>query len=326
MFAVAPMMDWTDRHCRMFHRTLTRRALLYTEMLTADAVIHGVRDRLLGFSPQEKPAALQLGGCDPDRLGEAARIGAEFGYDEVNLNVGCPSDRVQAGRFGACLMREPQLVADCALQMQVRSGLPVTVKHRLGVDDQNPQETLSPFIDAVAQAGVRTFIVHARKAILKGLSPRENRVAPPLDYAIVRSLKQRRPDLTIILNGGLMSAEHARNEMSGLDGVMLGRAAYHTPATLMEVDSLFYGVENPYSNKIEALEAYLPYVAAQLQQGIGLHAMTRHILGLFHGRPGGRAFRRILSQGAPRRGAGLEVLIEALDAVRREHAMGAGAA
>ncbi len=320
------MMDWTDRHCRMFHRTLTHRGLLYTEMLTADAVIHGVRDRLLGFSPQEKPLALQLGGCDPGRLGQAARIGAELGYDEVNLNVGCPSDRVQAGRFGACLMREPQLVADCAVQMRARSGLPVTVKHRLGVDDQNPYETLFAFVDTVAEAGVDTFIVHARKAILKGLSPRENRTAPPLDYALVRKLKQHRPDLTIILNGGLQSAEHALHEMSGLDGVMLGRAAYQTPATLLEVDRLFYDGENPHAEPIDALEAYLPYVAGQLEQGVGLHAMTRHILGLFHARPGGRAFRRILSQGAPRRGAGLEVLQEALVAVRRANAAGLDAA
>jgi tRNA-dihydrouridine synthase A len=317
-FSVAPMMDWTDRHCRAFHRTLSARALLYSEMVTADAVIHGDRGRLIGFSAVEHPVALQLGGSDPAKLAQATRIGVDFGYDEINLNVGCPSDRVQEGRFGACLMREPALVADCLAAMRAAAGgVAVTVKHRLGVDEQEPEQSLFGFVETVAAAGVTTFVVHARKAWLKGLSPRENRDVPPLDYEIVRKLKIARPDLTIILNGGLGDLVTAQREMRGLDGVMLGRAAYQTPAILLDVDRLFYGADHPCLDPAAALLAYRPYIAARLAEGVGLHAMTRHILGLFHGQPGGRLFRRVLSEKAPRRGAGLDVLDEALAAVQR---------
>jgi tRNA-dihydrouridine synthase A len=315
------MMDWTDRHCRAFHRGLTKRALLYSEMVTADAVIHGDRARLIGFGEVEHPVALQLGGSDPAKLAQASAIGVDFGYDEINLNVGCPSDRVQEGRLGACLMREPALVAECLAAMRAAAGaIPVTVKHRLGVDEQEPAQSLFDFVETIAAAGVTTFIVHARKAWLKGLSPRENRDVPPLDYQIVRELKIARPDLTIILNGGLSDLAAARDAMAGLDGVMLGRAAYQTPAILMDVDRLFYGADNPCSDAAAALHAYRPYVDAQLAAGVGLHAMTRHILGLFHGRPGGRLFRRVLSEKAPRRDAGIDVLDEALAAVAHAQA------
>ncbi len=316
-FSVAPMMDWTDRHCRAFHRQLTRRALLYSEMVTADAVIHGDRDRLIGFSDVEHPVALQLGGSDPAKLAQASAIGAAFGYDEINLNVGCPSDRVQEGRFGACLMREPALVADCLAAMKQAVRVPVTVKHRLGVDDQDPEQSLFAFVETLAAAGVTTFIVHARKAWLKGLSPRENRDVPPLDYEIVRRLKACRPELTIILNGGLGDLDLAAREMAGLDGVMLGRAAYQTPAILADVDSRFYGADAPYSDMVGVLESYKPYIAAQLARGVHLHAMTRHVLGLFHGVPGGRKFRQVLTVEGVRKGAGLEVLDRALACVTR---------
>jgi tRNA-dihydrouridine synthase A len=317
MFAVAPMMDWTDRHCRAFHRQLTRRALLYSEMVTADAVIHGDRDRLIGFSDVEHPVALQLGGSDPAKLAQASAIGAAFGYDEINLNVGCPSDRVQEGRFGACLMREPALVADCLAAMKQAVRVPVTVKHRLGVDDQDPEQSLFAFVETLAAAGVTTFIVHARKAWLQGLSPRENRDVPPLDYEIVRRLKACRPELTIILNGGLGDLDQAAREMAGLDGVMLGRAAYQTPAILADVDRRFYGADVPCSDRIGVLESYKPYIAAQLARGVHLHAMTRHVLGLFHGVPGGRKFRQVLTVEGVRKGAGLEVLDRALACVTR---------
>jgi tRNA-dihydrouridine synthase A len=318
IFAVAPMMDWTDRHCRAFHRTLTARALLYTEMVTADAVIHGDRERLIGFCEIEHPVALQLGGADPDKLAEAARLGADFGYDELNLNVGCPSDRVQSGRFGACLMREPALVAALWSAMQhAAPDIPVTVKCRLGVDDQDPGESLFAFVDAVARAGCRSFIVHARKAWLDGLSPKENRDIPPLDYAIVRALKRARPELTIILNGGLRDLAHARAESAGLDGAMLGRAAYQTPALLLGVDPEVFAAPAPHADARAALRAHLPYVEARLAEGVPLHAMTRHILGLFNGQPGARRFRRILSEGAPRRGAGAGLIEEALSALAK---------
>jgi len=316
-FCTAPMMDWTDRHCRAFHRQLTRRALLYSEMVTADAVIHGDRDRLIGFSDVEHPVALQLGGSDPAKLAQASAIGAAFGYDEINLNVGCPSDRVQEGRFGACLMREPALVADCLAAMKQAVRVPVTVKHRLGVDDQDPEQSLFAFVETLAAAGVTTFIVHARKAWLQGLSPRENRDVPPLDYEIVRRLKACRPELTIILNGGLGDLDQAAREMAGLDGVMLGRAAYQTPAILADVDRRFYGADAPCSDRIGVLESYKPYIAAQLARGVHLHAMTRHVLGLFHGVPGGRKFRQVLTVEGVRKGAGLEVLDRALACVTR---------
>ena len=312
-FCTAPLMDWTDRHCRAFHRVLTRRALLYTEMLTADAVIHGARERLLGFDPVEHPVALQLGGSEPAKIAEAARIGAERGYDEINLNIGCPSDRVQAGRFGACLMREPDLVASLwAAAQNAAPNIPVTIKSRIGVDDQDPREALHNLVDACASAGCRIFIVHARKAWLKGVSPKDNRDLPPLDYALVRALKRARPDLELILNGGLRDLDHAGAESEGLDGVMLGRAAYQNPALLLDVDARIFADATPKQSREQAVESYMPYVAHMLERGTHLHAMTRHLLGLFHGRPGGRRWRRVLSEQGVRPGAGVEVLRTAL--------------
>jgi len=321
------MMDWTDRHCRAFHRTLTRRALLYTEMVTAPAVIHGDRERLLGFDACEHPVALQLGGSDPAQLAEAARIGAAFGYDEINLNVGCPSDRVQSGRFGACLMREPELVADCMAAIREAVDVPATVKCRIGVDDQDPLVSLFATVDASAAVGVTSFVVHARKAWLKGLSPKENRDVPPLDYALVRRLKRERPHLTICINGGIASLNEAEAHLGAhddlgdlrLDGVMLGRAAYHEPAILGQVDARLFG-DGEAVDPFAAVEAYKPYLAARLAEGVNLHAMTRHMLGLMHGRPGARAFRRILTVEAIGAGAGLDVVDRALDAVREAEA------
>lgn len=307
------MMDWTDRHCRAFHRALTHRALLYTEMVTADAVIHGDQARLLGFSEIEPPLALQLGGSNPDKTAKAARIGAAFGYDEINLNIGCPSDRVQAGRFGACLMREPDLVASLwSAAQDAAPAIPVTIKCRIGVDDQEPREALFALVDACAQAGCRSFIVHARKAWLEGLSPKENRDVPPLDYDLVRALKRARPQLEIILNGGLRDLDHALAEGEGVDGVMLGRAAYQNPALLLEVDARAFGVQGPARDRQDAVEAHLPYIEARLREGVSLHAMTRHMLGLFNGVPGGRRWRRVLSERGVRAGAGVEVVRAAL--------------
>ena len=313
-FCVAPLMDWTDRHCRAFHRTLTREALLYTEMVTADAIIHGDRERLLGFSEIEHPVALQLGGSDPAKMAEAARIGAAFSYDEINLNIGCPSDRVQSGRFGACLMREPELVAQLwRAAQEAAPDIPVTIKSRIGVDDQEPREALFALVDLAAREGCSTFIVHARKAWLKGLSPKENREVPPLDYELVRELKQARPELEIILNGGLRDLDHALEESATLDGVMLGRTAYQTPATLMDVDARIFGCANPVETRAAAIEAHLPYIEAQLARGVPLHAMTRHMLGLFNALPGGRACAwRVLSERGVRAGAGVEVVRAAL--------------
>ena len=308
------MMDWTDRHCRVFHRALSRRALLYTEMVTAEAILHGDRPRLLGFDPAEHPVALQLGGSDPLRLAEAARIGAEFGYDEINLNVGCPSDRVQSGRFGACLMQEPALVADCMAAMGAVVGVPVTVKCRIGVDEQAPEEALYTLVDACAAAGVATFIVHARKAWLKGLSPKENRDIPPLDYGLVERLKRERPGLTIVLNGGIETLDQAEAHLAWADGVMLGRAAYHTPALLAEVDARLFGAGEPMDPR-RALDVYRPYMARACAAGTPFYAMARHMLGLFSGRPGARAWRRILTVEGVKPGAGLDVLDRALDAV-----------
>jgi len=309
-------MDWTDRHCRAFHRMLTRQALLYTEMVTADAVLHGDRRRVIGFSPVEHPVALQLGGSDPARLAQAAAIGAAAGYDEINLNVGCPSDRVQSGRFGACLMREPALVADLFAAMQAAAPeIPVTIKCRLGVDAQEPRQSLFALVEACARAGCTTFIVHARKAWLDGLSPKENRDVPPLDYDLVRALKRARPELVIILNGGLRDLAHAQAEGAELDGVMLGRAAYQHPAQLLDVDPMFFAAPAPHTSARDALIAYLPYVEAQRAQGTSLHAMTRHVLGLFNGRAGARRFRRLLSEGASSKAAGPELILAALNAV-----------
>jgi tRNA-dihydrouridine synthase A len=317
--SVAPMMDWTDRHCRRLHRTLSRRARLYTEMLTADAIVHGDRSRLLRFDPAEHPVALQLGGSEPADLAEAARIGEAEGYDEINLNVGCPSDRVQSGRFGACLMREPQLVAQCMAAMGAAVKVPVTVKCRIGVDDQDPEESLFGLVDLCAAAGVKHFVVHARKALLKGLSPKENRDVPPLDYPLVYRLKRERPELTIVINGGVGSLEAAQAHLAHVDGVMLGRAAYHTPAILGEVDlRLFDGGE--VVSPEAAVAAYLPHVRGELARGTHLAAMSRHMLGLFHGRAGARTWRRILTVEGARAGAGIEVIERGLEALARAQA------
>ena len=307
-FCVAPMMEWTDRHCRYFLRLISRRTFLYTEMVTAEAVLYGNRERVLGFSPEEHPVGLQLGGSDSEKLAAAARIGADYGYDEINLNIGCPSDRVQSGRFGACLMAEPSLVAECVAAMGSASALPVTVKCRVGIDDQDAEESLDRFIDHVAEAGCNTFIVHARKAWLKGLSPKENRDVPPLDYNRVVRLKQRRPDLEIVLNGGIESMAGVLSHLPHVDGVMVGRAAYADPFLLAEVDRALFGSSEMPPSRLDVLDRFLPYVEAQLARGARLNQMSRHILGLFHGRPRARAFRRHLAENAHLDGTGLEVL------------------
>lgn len=311
------MMDWTDRNCRAFHRALTKRALLYTEMVTADAVLRGARDRLLGFDEAEHPVALQLGGSEPAKLAEAARIAEQFGYREINLNVGCPSERVQSGAFGACLMREPDLVADCLSAMREAVSVPVTVKHRLGVDDDDPRDRLFSFVERIAAAGTTIFIVHARKAWLNGLSPKENREKPPLDYDIVAELKRARPDLEIVLNGGLGDLDIAAKQLPRVDGVMLGRAAYQTPALLLEVDRRFFGEMSPARTPHQAALDFRPWIVGRLDEGVPLHAMVRHMLGLFAGRPGARQWRRILSEGAPgaKGPAAIAVYDAALDAV-----------
>ncbi|MDB5594873.1 MAG: tRNA dihydrouridine synthase DusA [Hyphomicrobiales bacterium] len=306
------MMDWTDRHCRAFHRTMTAHALLYTEMVTTGAIIHGDRKRLLGFDAVEHPVAVQLGGSDPAALAQCARICEDLGYDEVNLNCGCPSDRVQNGAFGACLMREPVLVGACVAAMKAAVRIPVTVKCRIGVDEQDPHDALWAMTEQVVAAGVDALVVHARKAWLQGLSPKENRDVPPLDYALVHQLKAERPDLPIILNGGLATLESGRLHLDDLDGVMLGRAAYQNPDLLIGVDPLIFGEAAPVADGFEAVEAYLPYLSGQLAQGVRLHDMTRHMLGLFTGLPGARAWRRTLATRAVERGAGLEVVREAL--------------
>jgi tRNA-dihydrouridine synthase A len=309
------MMAWTDRHCRFLHRQLSGCALLYTEMVTADAVIRGDREMLIGFDPAEHPVAIQLGGSEPARLAEAARIAADFGYDEINLNVGCPSDRVQSGRFGACLMREPDLVADCVAAMREAVSVPVTVKCRLGVDDQEPEQALRAVVKACANEGVDTFVVHARMAWLKGLSPKENRDIPPLDYDLVYRVKRENPQLTVVVNGGIANLEEAERHLGHVDGVMLGRAAYHDPAILLDVDARFFGGGR--RTMEEALEDYIQYIERELARGVPLNTMTKHMLGLFNGQPGGRLFRRHLSENATRRGAGLEVLLEALAKISR---------
>jgi tRNA-dihydrouridine synthase A len=317
-FSVAPMMDWTDSPCRVLHRCLTKNALLYTEMVTAEAVLHGNRARLLGFDGFEHPLALQLGGSDPAKLAEASRVAAGFGYDEVNLNVGCPSDRVQSGRFGACLMREPQLVGDCVAAMRAAVSIPVTVKCRIGVDDQDPEQSLRNLIDICAQAGVNVFAVHARKAWLEGLSPKENRDVPPLDYELVYRVKRERPALTILVNGGIESLEQAEDHLRHVDGVMLGRAAYQNPLLLTDVDARFFG--GAPVDLEAAVNAYAGHVERQLQQGARLHSLIKPMLGLYNGRPGARQFRRHLSEYAVRDGAGIAVLREALSHVRQARA------
>jgi tRNA-dihydrouridine synthase A len=294
-FSVAPMMDWTDRHCRVFHRLLTRRTLLYSEMITTGAVIHGDRARLLASDPAEQPVALQLGGCDPRALAECAAIGEGFGFAEINLNVGCPSDRVQEGRFGACLMAEPALVGDCVAAMKAKVHVPVTVKCRIGIDDQDPDEALEALTAAVEGASVDALIVHARKAWLEGLSPRENREVPPLDYGRVYHLKAAHPQLPVILNGGISSIDQASKHLEHLDGAMMGRAAYQEPWRLLAVDPQLFGVPAPFPDPNAAALALIPYIEREVARGIRLHAITRHVLGLFRGVPGARAFRRHLA-------------------------------
>lgn len=310
--SIAPMMARTDRHDRYFLRQISRHVRLYTEMVTADAVLHGDREKLLGFDVAEHPVALQLGGADPKRLAQASRIGADAGYDEINLNIGCPSDRVQSGKFGACLMREPDLVADCVAAMRAVCAMPVTVKCRLGVDEQEPQDALFTLVEKSAQAGCQIFIIHARKAWLEGLSPKENRDVPPLDYELVYQLKQARPDLTIILNGGIETLCAAQAHCEKLDGVMLGRAAYKNPYMLADVDSLFYGDDTPPPSREEVLEKLIPYAEKICAAGVPLHALTRHLMGLYQSQPGGRLWRRFLSEQACQAGAGADILRHAL--------------
>jgi tRNA-dihydrouridine synthase A len=313
--SIAPMMDWTDRHCRFFHRQLTRRALLYTEMVVADAAIHGVRERLLGFDAEEQPVALQLGGSDPAKLAEAARIGEGFGYGEINLNVGCPSDRVQSGTFGACLMKTPTLVADGVAAMKDAVKVPVTVKCRIGVDDQDPEVALDTLAADVFAAGADALWVHARKAWLEGLSPKENRDIPPLDYSRVYRLKQKYPDRFIGINGGIRSIEEARAHLDHVDGVMLGRAAYQTPGILAAADAALYGeASRPFDPNV-LLDTMSAYAERHIATGGRLGHVTRHMVGLFHGLPGARRYRQVLSTDAVKPGAGPEVLRNAFAAV-----------
>lgn len=313
--AIAPMMDWTDRHCRFFHRQLTSRALLYTEMVVADAVIHGARERLLGFDDAEHPVALQLGGSNPQKLAEAARIGEGFGYDEINLNVGCPSDRVQSGTFGACLMKVPDLVAGCVAAMKAAVTIPVTVKCRIGVDEQDPEPALDELADGVFDAGADALWVHARKAWLEGLSPKENRDIPPLDYDRVYRLKARKYNEFIGINGGIQSIDEAREHLDHVDGAMLGRAAYHTPGILAGVDATFYGAKSEAFDFAALIDVMADYAARHIEQGGRLGHVTRHMVGLFHGLPGARRYRQILSTDATKPGAGPDVLKAAFAAV-----------
>ncbi len=295
-FSIAPMMEYTDRHERSFLRLISRRALLYTEMITAEAVIHGDVQRLLGFSPAEHPVALQLGGSDPERMARAAEIGQTFGYDEININVGCPSDRVQSGRFGACLMAEADLVAACVTAMRAATDLPITVKSRIGIDDQDSYDFLRQFVDTVAAAGCGSFIVHARKAILAGLSPKQNREIPPLDYDRVYRLKADYPELEVIINGGINSLQDCQDHLNHVDGVMLGRAAYQEPYLLAAVDRSLFGDTDPMPSRADLVRAMQPYIAEQMGRGVRLNAITRHMLGLYHGQPGARAWRRYISE------------------------------
>ena len=306
------MMEWTDRHCRFFHRLMTRRALLYTEMLTTGAVLHGERTRLLRYDPAEHPLALQLGGSDPQALASCARIAADLGFDEVNLNVGCPSDRVQEGRFGACLMAEPLLVGDCVAAMKAAVSIPVTVKCRIGIEEQDPEQALEVFAAEVERAGSNALIVHARKAWLAGLSPKENREIPPLDYDRVYRLKAAHPRLTVVLNGGVGDLAEACDHLASVDGVMMGRAAYQEPWRLLAVDPKMFGEEAPFASPHAAAAALVPYIQCELAGGTRLHAITRHLHGLFRAVPGARAFRRELANAAASPGAGSEFLLQAL--------------
>ena len=306
------MMDWTDRHCRVFHRLMTRRARLYTEMLTTGAIIHGDRERLLGFDASEHPVALQLGGSDPRDLATAAKIGEDFGYDEINLNVGCPSDRVKDGRFGACLMAEPLLVAEGIAAMKRAVRVPVTVKCRIGIDDQDPEVALDALARNVVAAGADALVVHARKAWLNGLSPKQNRDIPPLDYDRVYRLKAAMPDVPVIINGGIASLDEARGHLDRVDGAMLGRAAYQEPWRLLSVDSELFGEAAPHRAMKDVFEAMMPYIERELAHGTRLHSITRHFVGAFHGVPGARAFRRHLAENGVKQGAGVDVLRDAI--------------
>jgi len=314
-FCVAPMMDWTDRHDRVFLRQLSAHALLYTEMVTSAALKHGDAQYLLQHSPEEHPVALQLGGSDPAELAEAAALGERAGYDEINLNVGCPSDRVQSGAFGACLMADPKLVAQCVKSMMERVNLPVTVKCRIGIDDRDSQEELEDFIGTVADVGCETFIVHARKAILSGLSPKENREIPPLKYDSVFTLKRAFPQLSIIINGGIKTLAEAISLLEKTDGVMLGREAYQNPFILNDVDAILFGEGNATQTRTQALFRYIPYIEQQLERGTPLHHMTRHILGLYKGQRGGKQFRRHLSENSYTKSADIDVLLDAISYV-----------
>jgi len=310
---VAPMLDWTTTHCRYFHRLLSKHAVLYTEMVTTGAIIHGDKKRHLEFNDDESPLALQLGGSSPNDLAICSKIAEDYAYDEVNLNVGCPSDRVQNGRFGACLMAEPQVVAECVDAMQNAVSIPVTVKSRIGIDDLDSYEALVHFIATVSEAGCDTFIVHARKAWLSGLSPKQNREVPPLRYDVVQQIKQDFPQLEIIINGGIADLDKTKNLLQTLDGVMIGREAYHNPYILAEVDSLIYNQPSELKTRQEVVLELIPYIQNQLAKGVKLHSITRHILGLFHGIAGARAWRRYLSEYAPKSGADEQVVLQALN-------------
>lgn len=312
-FCVAPMLDWTDRHCRYFYRLMSRHALLYTEMVTTGAILQGSKERHLAFNAHEHPLALQLGGSHPQDLARCAKIAEDYGYDEVNLNVGCPSDRVQNGSFGACLMAEPELVADCVAAMQQAASIPVTVKSRIGIDDRDSYEELTHFVETVAKAGCETFIVHARKAWLSGLSPKENREVPPLRYDVVFQLKQDFPQLEMIINGGITTLDVSQELLAYVDGVMLGREIYHNPYFLSLIDSRLFGDHYPVKTRQEVILALIPYVQQHLQQGGRLNNISRHILGLFHGEKGARAWRRYISENATKQGADEQVLLRALE-------------
>lgn len=310
--AIAPMMDWTDSHCRYFLRIISRHTLLYTEMITTGAILHGNRDYLLNYHPHEHPIALQLGGSDPQALAQCAQIAEQYGYDEVNLNIGCPSDRVQNGRFGACLMAEPELVAECVAAMRAVVQIPVTIKTRIGIDDRDSYEHLTHFINITAANGCDTFIIHARKAWLKGLSPKENREIPPLRYDVVHQVKQDFPNLKIIINGGITDLHQVAQHLEVVDGAMIGRAAYHNPYLLAQADQMFYGASDALIERHTIVERFIPYVEQQLHKGVPLSHMTRHILGLFQGIPGARAWRRHLSEFAPQKNVGIEIVRQAL--------------
>lgn len=314
-FCVAPMMEWSDTHCRYFWRLLSKHAVLYTEMVTTGALIHGDQARFLTFQPEEQPLALQLGGSNPADLAKCAQIAELWGYSEVNLNCGCPSDRVQSGKIGACLMMEPELVRDCLAAMLEATNIPITIKHRIGVDDMEDFEALSHFVEVVAESGCTTFIVHARKAWLKGLSPKQNREVPPLDYTMVARLKNEYPQLEIIINGGITQIEQCHTLLQSSDGVMLGREIYSNPYLLTQVDHAIFGDNRATKTRDEIIAQFLIYCEKQLQQGIRLNHMTRHILGLYHGMPGARRFRRVISENAHRPGAGISVVQDAVAAL-----------